>query len=38
MATAASLANSSNHAIAVIGDGSLTGAWPEALNQAGHLC
>ncbi|HPX61863.1 MAG TPA: 1-deoxy-D-xylulose-5-phosphate synthase [Deltaproteobacteria bacterium] len=38
MATAASLANSSNHAIAVIGDGSLTGGMAfEALNQAGHL-
>lgn len=38
MAAAASLAGTSNHAIAVIGDGSLTGGMAfEALNQAGHL-
>jgi len=38
MATAADLAGSRNHAIAVIGDGSLTGGMAfEALNQAGHL-
>ncbi len=38
MAAAADLAGSKNHAIAVIGDGSLTGGMAfEALNQAGHL-
>ncbi len=38
MAAAADLAGSKNHAIAVIGDGSLTGGIAfEALNQAGHL-
>ncbi|MBT1070270.1 1-deoxy-D-xylulose-5-phosphate synthase [Geobacter chapellei] len=38
MAAAASLAGTRNHAIAVIGDGSLTGGMAfEALNQAGHL-
>ena len=38
MAAAASLAGTSNHSIAVIGDGSLTGGMAfEALNQAGHL-
>ncbi len=38
MAAAASLAGTKNHAIAVIGDGSLTGGMAfEALNQAGHL-
>jgi len=38
MAVAAGLAGTKNHAIAVIGDGSLTGGMAfEALNQAGHL-
>ena len=38
MAAAASLDGKRNHAIAVIGDGSLTGGMAfEALNQAGHL-
>ena len=38
MAVAADLAGSKKHAIAVIGDGSLTGGMAfEALNQAGHL-
>jgi 1-deoxy-D-xylulose-5-phosphate synthase len=38
MAAAADLAGTKNHAIAVIGDGSLTGGMAfEALNQAGHL-
>lgn len=38
MAAAAALSGSNNHAIAVIGDGSLTGGMAfEALNQAGHL-
>ena len=38
MAAAADLAGAKNHAIAVIGDGSLTGGMAfEALNQAGHL-
>lgn len=38
MAAATDLAGSKNHAIAVIGDGSLTGGMAfEALNQAGHL-
>lgn len=38
MAAAADLSGSKNHAIAVIGDGSLTGGMAfEALNQAGHL-
>ena len=38
MAAAADLAGKKNHAIAVIGDGSLTGGMAfEALNQAGHL-
>lgn len=38
MAAAADLAGSKSHAIAVIGDGSLTGGMAfEALNQAGHL-
>jgi len=38
MAAAASLSGKKNHAIAVIGDGSLTGGMAfEALNQAGHL-
>ena len=38
MAAASGLAGSGNHAIAVIGDGSLTGGMAfEALNQAGHL-
>lgn len=38
MAAAADLDGSKNHAIAVIGDGSLTGGMAfEALNQAGHL-
>jgi 1-deoxy-D-xylulose-5-phosphate synthase len=38
MAAAADLAGRKNHAIAVIGDGSLTGGMAfEALNQAGHL-
>ncbi|MBI2355478.1 MAG: 1-deoxy-D-xylulose-5-phosphate synthase [Deltaproteobacteria bacterium] len=38
MAAAAALAGTKNHAIAVIGDGSLTGGMAfEALNQAGHL-
>lgn len=38
MAAAAGLAGAKNHAIAVIGDGSLTGGMAfEALNQAGHL-
>ena len=38
MAVAADLAGTRNHAIAVIGDGSLTGGMAfEALNQAGHL-
>ena len=38
MAAAADLLRSKNHAIAVIGDGSLTGGMAfEALNQAGHL-
>lgn len=38
MAAAADLAGTRNHAIAVIGDGSLTGGMAfEALNQAGHL-
>ncbi|HEX9080057.1 MAG TPA: 1-deoxy-D-xylulose-5-phosphate synthase [Desulfuromonadaceae bacterium] len=38
MAVAADLAGTKNHAIAVIGDGSLTGGMAfEALNQAGHL-
>lgn len=38
MAAAASLNGKRNHAIAVIGDGSLTGGMAfEALNQAGHL-
>ena len=38
MAAAASLDGNRNHAIAVIGDGSLTGGMAfEALNQAGHL-
>jgi 1-deoxy-D-xylulose-5-phosphate synthase len=38
MAAAADLAGSRNQAIAVIGDGSLTGGMAfEALNQAGHL-
>lgn len=38
MAAAASLTGKKNHAIAVIGDGSLTGGMAfEALNQAGHL-
>lgn len=38
MAAAADLAGARNHAIAVIGDGSLTGGMAfEALNQAGHL-
>jgi len=38
MAVAAGLAGTRNHAIAVIGDGSLTGGMAfEALNQAGHL-
>lgn len=38
MAAAADLAGSKNHAIAIIGDGSLTGGMAfEALNQAGHL-
>lgn len=38
MAAAAGLAGARNHAIAVIGDGSLTGGMAfEALNQAGHL-
>jgi 1-deoxy-D-xylulose-5-phosphate synthase len=38
MAAAASLDGTRNHAIAVIGDGSLTGGMAfEALNQAGHL-
>jgi 1-deoxy-D-xylulose-5-phosphate synthase len=38
MAAASDLANTRNHSIAVIGDGSLTGGMAfEALNQAGHL-
>jgi 1-deoxy-D-xylulose-5-phosphate synthase len=38
MASAADLAGTRNHSIAVIGDGSLTGGMAfEALNQAGHL-
>ena len=38
MAAASCLAGTRNHAIAVIGDGSLTGGMAfEALNQAGHL-
>jgi 1-deoxy-D-xylulose-5-phosphate synthase len=38
MAAAADLAGKKNHAIAIIGDGSLTGGMAfEALNQAGHL-
>lgn len=38
MAAGADLAGAKNHAIAVIGDGSLTGGMAfEALNQAGHL-
>jgi len=38
MAVAGELAGTRNHAIAVIGDGSLTGGMAfEALNQAGHL-
>ena len=38
MAAAADLSGAKNHAIAVIGDGSLTGGMAfEALNQAGHL-
>ena len=38
MAVAADLGGTRNHAIAVIGDGSLTGGMAfEALNQAGHL-
>ncbi len=38
MAAAADMAGAKNHAIAVIGDGSLTGGMAfEALNQAGHL-
>ncbi|BCS53344.1 1-deoxy-D-xylulose-5-phosphate synthase [Geobacter sp. SVR] len=38
MAAAADLSGRKNHAIAVIGDGSLTGGMAfEALNQAGHL-
>jgi 1-deoxy-D-xylulose-5-phosphate synthase len=38
MAAAADLAGRKNHAIAVIGDGSLTGGMAfEGLNQAGHL-
>ena len=38
MAAAADLAGTKNHAIAIIGDGSLTGGMAfEALNQAGHL-
>jgi len=38
MAAASCLAGRKNHAIAVIGDGSLTGGMAfEALNQAGHL-
>ena len=38
MAAAADMAGVKNHAIAVIGDGSLTGGMAfEALNQAGHL-
>ena len=38
MAAATDLAGSKNHAIAIIGDGSLTGGMAfEALNQAGHL-
>jgi 1-deoxy-D-xylulose-5-phosphate synthase len=38
MAAAADLAGTKSHAIAVIGDGSLTGGMAfEALNQAGHL-
>ena len=38
MAAAADLAGAKNHAIAVIGDGPLTGGMAfEALNQAGHL-
>src|SRR4051794_11450193 len=38
MAAAADIAGTKNHAIAVIGDGSLTGGMAfEALNQAGHL-
>ncbi len=38
MAAASGLAGAKNHAIAVIGDGSLTGGMAfEALNQAGHL-
>jgi 1-deoxy-D-xylulose-5-phosphate synthase len=38
MAAAADLSGTKNHAIAIIGDGSLTGGMAfEALNQAGHL-
>src|SRR5512137_1883214 len=38
MAAAADLAGNKSHAIAIIGDGSLTGGMAfEALNQAGHL-